>query len=90
MKHEDRILKLLAETLQRIDRYSEVIERQQEAIRVLLMQKKNQQRIDQQGEALGALRERTESMPHNRALTAKKFYSSPVRSSTRIPQAHRK
>ena len=33
MKNEERILELLAETLQRIDRHSEIIERQQEEIK---------------------------------------------------------
>lgn len=33
MKNEEHILELLAETLQRIDRHSEIIERQQEEIK---------------------------------------------------------
>jgi hypothetical protein len=76
MKNEERILELLAETLQRIDRHSELIERQQDEIAVILAQiQKHQERLDRHGEGLGALRERTEAI-HQSSLEQVKAYQS--------------
>lgn len=90
MKNEERIIELLIETLQRIDRHqaeierinekfnrhSEVIEHQQGDIRVLIAQiQKHQERLDRHGEAFGALRERTEEM-HQTALEQQKAYQA--------------
>lgn len=90
MKNENRILELLAETLQRIDRHNEEItrlnkkfdlhseqfERQQEEIGAIIGQiQKHQERLDRHGEAFGSLRERTEAI-HQSALEQQKAYQA--------------
>lgn len=90
MKNEERILELLAETLQRIDRHNEEIarlnkkfdqhaehlERQQEEIGAVISQIQNhQKRLDRHGEAFGSLRERTEAI-HQSALEQQKAYQA--------------
>ena len=81
MKNEERILELLAEALQRIDRHSEQLELQNKSlelqltvIRTLMLQnQKHQERLDQHADALGAPRERTEVM-HQTSLEQQKAY----------------
>lgn len=69
MKNEERILELLAETLQRIDRHSELIQ--------LLVDKlqQNDKHLSRHEEAFGSLRERTEEM-HQSALEQQKAYQA--------------
>ena len=88
MKNENRIIELLIEALQRIDRHSEQFDRHSEQfdrqyeqlnrhselIRLVVDKVQNHEdRLDRHGEALGALRERTEEM-HQSSLEQQKAY----------------
>lgn len=104
MKNEERILELLSETLQRIDRHSEQFERleeenkrinerierieermenQQEQIgekreqmwTLIAQIQKHQERLDQQGDALIALKKRDEVI-HQSSLEQQKAYQA--------------
>lgn len=88
MKNEERIIELLIETLQRIDRHqaeierlnekfnrhSEQFDRHSELIQLVVDKIQNHDdRLDRHGEAFGALRERTEEM-HQTALEQQQAY----------------
>ncbi|MBD2751351.1 hypothetical protein [Spirosoma validum] len=81
MKNEERILELLAETLQRIDRHSEQIERHSEQfdrhseLIQLIVNKlqENDKRLDKHEDALVGLKERTETM-HQSSLEQQQTY----------------
>ena len=83
MKNEERIFELLAETLQRIDRYSEIIELHSKSIELQLtaistlmeQAQKYRERSDQHSEAINTLGERTEVM-HQTSLEQQKAYQA--------------
>lgn len=61
MKNEERVLELLAETLQRIDRHSEQFDRHNELIQLIVNKlQEHDRRLDHQEDALIALKERTD------------------------------